>query len=107
MDCWHDEIENATSEAEVVKSAADYLALWAPREIPPIILGLKSLRIESSEDIVRVKENLADSPAKSRSLPPEMSHLRELADYFGHAASRIGEIRRRQARGISPISYLR
>jgi hypothetical protein len=94
MDCWHHEIDKATSEAEIVKSASEYLDLWAPRDLPPIILGLSTLRIENGDDVFRVKENLADSPAKSRSLPPEQSHLREIADYFGHAASRIGQLRK-------------
>ena len=106
MDCWHHDIEKATSEAEIVKSAGEYLEIWAPRDIPPILLGLSKLSIETSDDIFRVKDNLADSPAKSKALPPEQSHLREIADYFGHAATRVAELRRRQVRP-SPIPYLR
>ena len=31
MNCWHREIENATTEAEVAQSASDYLTLWGPQ----------------------------------------------------------------------------
>ena len=48
MDCWHHEIERAASEAEVVKSASDYLFLWAPQELAPVTLGWRDLRIETS-----------------------------------------------------------
>ena len=47
MDCWHHEIDKATTEDEVVNSAADFLALWAPQELAPLTLGWRDLRIES------------------------------------------------------------
>jgi hypothetical protein len=94
MDCWHHEIEKATSEAEVVKSASDYLKLWAPREIAPWRLGLSEMRIADSADIERVKFHLAATPPKGKPSSASESHLRELAGYFTRAASRIGELRR-------------
>jgi hypothetical protein len=105
MDCWHYEIDKATSEAEVVRSASDYLALWAPRELPPVQLGLAALRIENPDDIERVKSHLADRPATP--MTPRDSHMRELADYFFHAATRIGELRRTRAKPASSVPYLR
>lgn len=97
MDCWHHEIDKATSEAEVVRSASDYLVLWTPREITPTTLGLDELRIASCDDIERVRSRL---PARASNSPPASkveSHLRELADYFIHASARIGELRRTRA----------
>ena len=93
MDCWHHEIDNATSEAEVVKSASDYLKLWAPREIAPWRLGLSEMRIADRGDIERVKFHLASTPPKSKPASASESHLRELAGYFAHASSKIGELR--------------
>lgn len=107
MDCWHHEIEKATSEAQVVKSASDYLVLWAPRELEPTKLGLNALRIDSCDDIERVKSHLADSPASANPVTPRQAHLRELADYFWHASTRIGELRRSRVRPATPIPYLR
>ena len=92
MDCWHHEIEKATSEAEIVKSAGDYLALWAPREIAPWSLGLSEMRIADGGDVERVSFHLKERPPKT---PPSVreSHMRELARYFSHASTRISQLR--------------
>jgi hypothetical protein len=87
MSCWHDEIDRAITEADVVRSARDYLALWAPGELTPLTLGWRELRIEGASDIARVKGWLTETP-----------QLRELASYFWHAAGRIEEIRRSRLR---------
>jgi hypothetical protein len=92
MDCWHHEIDKATSEAEVLKSASDYLQLWAPREIAPWSLGLSEMRIADRDDIERVKFHLAERPPKTAST--RESHLRELASYFSRASTKLGELRR-------------
>ena len=84
MDCWHREIERSHTEAEVVRSARDFLTLWSPRELAPVTLGWRDLSIESAADIERLKRWTV-----------EESHgeLPELGDYFWHAAARIAEIR--------------
>jgi hypothetical protein len=87
MDCWHDEIEAAESEADIVRNACEYLLLWAPRELHPHTLGLYDMRVRSYLDIESVNIHLADLPAAGD------SRLREIADYFWHAASRISELR--------------
>ena len=92
MDCWHHEIDKATSETEVVRCASDYLALWAPRELEPLALGLVEMRIGSADDVERVKRWLTDNKASAYSNPSHAAHLRELAAYFWHAASRLGEL---------------
>ena len=94
MDCWHHEIEKATSEAEVLKSASDYLVLWTPREIPPWRLGLSEMRIADREDIERVRFHLSERPANAKPASTGESHLRELAHYFSRASERIVELRR-------------
>jgi hypothetical protein len=93
MDCWHHEIETATSEAEVVRNAGEYLLLWAPRELSAGALGLPRMRIESTDDIERVSDRLAHT-ALPLDRTPQAAHLRELARYFRHAATRLGELRR-------------
>lgn len=92
MDCWHHEIEKATTEDDVVRSASDYLQLWAPRELDPMQLGLIDMQIDSPDDIERVKRWLADKEPAAVS-PTHSAHLKELTGYFWHAASRLGEIR--------------
>jgi hypothetical protein len=85
VNCWHDAIDRASTEDEVVCCAREYLALWAPRELTPITQGWRELRVESPADVRRLKAWLT-----------ETSQLRELATYFWHAAARIEEIRRLQ-----------
>ncbi len=94
MDCWHHEIDMATTEEEVVQCASDYLSLWAPRELEPLALGLVDKTIESVDDVERVKLWLTDNKSTAYANPSHVAHLRELAGYFWHAASRVDEIRR-------------
>lgn len=93
MDCWQNEIRRATTEAEVVRMAADYLTLWAQVELQPLSLGWRDFTIENADDVERVKRWLVESVNTSQSLARNAGELRELASYFWHAAARIGEIR--------------
>ena len=97
MDCWHHEIDKANTVDEVVRSASDYLQLWAPREIDPMQLGLVDMHIDSPDDIERVKRWLADNEPKAVN-PTHNAHLKELTGYFWHAASRVGQLRQASAR---------
>ena len=93
MDCWTHELEKASTPEEVVHSANDYLCLWAPRELESIELGLVEMRIESVDDVDRVKRSLMTPLAAVRSCSREGAHLRELATYFWRASTRIQELR--------------
>jgi hypothetical protein len=93
MDCWHHEIERASTEADVVSRARDYLFLWSPRELAPLTLGWRELRIETVADIECMKSWLTEGLAGSLAMVPEAAQLRELKEYLWHAAIRIGEIR--------------
>jgi len=107
MDCWHDELENASSEAEIMKSATDYLRLWVPRRLSPMAIGLEDLKIRSSDDIETVKRKLADTPAYIEAGSRDGAHMRELTEYFWRASARIGELRSARARGRSELRSLR
>lgn len=91
MDCWHQEIERAATEEEVVRSASDYLFLWAPQELAPLTQGWRDLRVDSAADIERIKRWLIEGLFGATG--PAANQLRELANYFWHAAARITEIR--------------
>jgi hypothetical protein len=92
MDCWHHEIDKARTEDEVVRSAPDYLMLWAPRELDPVRPGAVDMSIESPDDIERVKCWISDHESTAVS-PIYTAHMKELSGYFRHASSRLGEIR--------------
>jgi hypothetical protein len=87
MDCWHQRIERSGTEAEVVEGARDFLFLWSPRELEPLTLGWRDMRIESAEDVVRMKQWLIEDA----DMTPQP--LRELGEYMWHAATRISELR--------------
>ena len=105
MDCWHHEIDRAATEADVVKSASDYLFLWAPQELAPVTQGWRDLRIETAADIERLKSWLIDGLASAHSIAPQAAALRELASYFWYAAARIHELRRSCLHVAPPTSY--
>lgn len=104
MDCWHLEIERAATEAEVVKSASDYLFLWGPQELAPVTQGWRDLRIETTADVERLKTWLIEGLASAHSIAPQAGALRELASYFWHAAARINEIRRSRLHVAPPTA---
>lgn len=104
MDCWHHEIDKSTTEAEIVQNAGEYLLLWAPRDLPAEALGLAQMRIETRDDIERVNQRLAQAPAPVDRASPRSAHLRELAQYFRHAAMRLGELQRIPPRSPTPLS---
>ncbi len=90
MDCWHRELDQATTEADVARSASDYLALWAPRELEPLTLGWREVKVESASDVETLRTWLLDSPR----IGDPTAELHDLAGYFWHAAERIERIRR-------------
>jgi len=89
MDCWHREIDRSGTEAEVVRTAQDFLSLWSPDELSEVSLGWRPVRIESASDIVRMKKWVVEDLGGN----PVVSHLGELGDYLWHAATRLQEIR--------------
>ena len=93
MDWWRDELEKATSQDEVLRGATDFLQCWAPRELDPMNLGLIEMRIESPEDIDRVRRSLDKRHTLPQTNATQEAHLRELASYLCHAASKVEELR--------------
>lgn len=93
MDCWTHELEKANTPEEVLHSANDYLCLYTPRELDSIDLGLADLRIESVDDIDRVKRSLMTPFANIQADSRQGAHLRDLADYFWRASTRLQELR--------------
>jgi hypothetical protein len=94
MDCWQREIARSRTEAEVVRSADDFMALWSPRELAPVTRGWRPVSIENADDLERVKKWLVEDLGGGLSTHPEAKPLRELGDYLWYASARIREIRR-------------
>ena len=87
MDCWQREIARSRTEAEVVRNAVDFMALWSPRELAPVTRGWRPVKIENAEDLERVKNWVVEDVGAGDSTP-----LRELGDYLWYASARIRQI---------------
>lgn len=93
MDCWTHELDKASTPEEVLHSANDYLCLWAPRELDSIELELAGMRVETPEDVHRVKRSLMTPLASFRACSRDGAHLGELATYFWRASAKLQEMR--------------
>ena len=89
MNCWHQELEQAHTEDDVARSARDYLTLWSARELEPVSLGWREMRIDSADDVRLMRTWLVASPEAG----DPATELHELAGYFWHAAERIESLR--------------
>jgi hypothetical protein len=95
MNAWFKEIDRATTEAELVANARDYCALMHPRDLAPLPMDCREIRIDSDSDIPRLREKLAQGYAGVRTHASEVEKLRDLVSYLSKVTERLGEIRRR------------
>ncbi len=93
MNAWFKEIDRATTKAEVVANARDYCALMHPRDLAPLSMDFREIRIESDSDIPRLREKLARGYADARSHASEVEKLRDLVSYLAKASEKLDEIR--------------
>lgn len=90
MKTWLRDIERATSQAEVVAGARDYMSLWSPRELPE---GCREIAIEDETDIVRWRERLAQGGGAAAGGASSPERYRDLVTYLARASERLGELR--------------
>lgn len=89
MDCWQREIARSRTEADVLRNAGDFMALWSPRELAPITRGWRPMKIENADDLERVTKWVVEDVAGT-----DATTLRELGDYLWYASARMRQIRR-------------
>lgn len=93
MKTWLKEIERATTAAEVVASARDYVSLYSPVELAPLPEDCRQIRIEEQADIPRWREKLVRGYEAARRDAPNAERLQALVSYLSRADERLGEIR--------------
>ena len=93
MNSWLKEIDHAKTEAEVVSTARDYVALWSPPELSEFPDDCRVIRIENQADIARWREKLTAGIAKARARAANAERLDELVKFVDRAHQRIGEIK--------------
>lgn len=92
MQSWLRELDRASTEAEVVATTRDYLALWSPTELALFPEDCRQIRIDTQADIARWRDRLADGYARARGgdVP---ARLQDLVTLVARANERLGEIR--------------
>ena len=92
MQSWLKEIDRARTEAEVVATTRDYLALWSPTELARFPEDCRQIRIDTQADIARGRDRLHDGYARAGA--DEVSErLQDLVTLVARANERLGEIR--------------
>jgi len=92
MQSWIRDLDRARTEAEVVATTRDYLALWSPTELARFPEECRSIRIDTEADIARWRDKLAAGYARARDTDaPE--RLQDLVTLVARASERLGELR--------------
>ena len=92
MQSWLREIDRARTEAEVVATTRDYLALWSPTELARFPEDCRQIRVDTQADIARWRDRLQENYARAGD--DEVSErLQDLVTLVARANERLGEIR--------------
>ena len=95
MKSWLDDIDHATSEAQVLAAARDYCSLINPRDLDALPTDCRAVRIESDDDLPAVSARLSREYSALRGRGPrEDERLRDLVAYLSRASERLGELRK-------------
>jgi hypothetical protein len=93
MKSWFDEINHATTEAELVATTRDLCSLFSPRELAPFPEDCRVIRIDGSSDIPRWREKLARNLEAAREKADNAAKLDDLVSCFEQASQRLGTLR--------------
>jgi hypothetical protein len=92
MNTWFRAIESATTEDEVVAQARDFCSLLHPRDLAGLPEDIKTIRIDGSDDIPRLRERLEACGAIARDRAFDGEKIGDLLAYLSRASDRLGEI---------------
>jgi len=93
MNSWLRDIDRATTEAEILAHAQDYLSLVHPRDLAVLPEDLRTIRIERETDITAWSERLAKGCASVQAHESDVARVQEMVSYLSKAADRLGQIR--------------
>ena len=93
MNSWLRDIDRATTEAEILAHAQDYLSLVHPRDLAVLPADLRTIRIERETDITVWRERLAKGCAAVQAHESEVARVQEMVSYLSKAEDRLGQIR--------------
>lgn len=92
MNAWLKGIDQATTQAQIVATARDYVSLYSPPELAPFPEECRTIRIDGHDDIPVWREKLAKGYERAAVNAPNAARLQDLVTYFARATERLGEI---------------
>jgi hypothetical protein len=105
MKSWFQEIDHATTEAQLVATTRDLCALYSPRELAPFPEDCRVIRIDGVADIPRWREKLARNLGPAREHAENAAKLDDLVQCFEHASERLDALRpQAEAAGAGYVS---
>ena len=92
MKSWLEEIDRATTEAEVLATARDYCSLFSPRELESFPEDCRVIRIESRDDIPRWRKKLESHIGNVRDRLEDPEKVNDLVRCLERAHERLGSL---------------
>jgi hypothetical protein len=92
MNAWFNDIDRATTQAQIVAHARDYCALVNPRDLAPLPETCRAIRIDNDADIHRLREQIAEGYAEVRDQATEVDRVRDLIDFLSKASDRLEKL---------------
>lgn len=89
MQSWLREIDRARTEAEVIATTRDYIALWSPAELCEFPEDCRTIRFDSQADIPRWRDKLLRGLAH---MPEHSPRADDLVKLVARASDRLGEL---------------
>jgi hypothetical protein len=96
MVSWFQQLDKATSPAEVVAVARDYLATWTPEEIGRLPRACRPGRMRVAEDIEEMHSCAVDAYRTTRASGDELTSLQLITSFLVRASLRLAKLRETQ-----------
>ena len=93
MTSWFQQLDRATSPAEVVAVARDYLATWTPSEIGRLPRACRPGRMRVAEDIEEMHSCAVDAYRTTRASGDELTALQLITSFLVRASLRLAKLR--------------
>lgn len=91
MPYWFRQIDAATSAAEVVAVARDYLATWTPKDLAKLPRECRPGRVKSRGDLEQLHASLVEEYRLNRLAGEELSALQRLTSFVVRACVRLAQ----------------
>ena len=92
MTTWHGQIDGATSVADVVAIARDFVATWTPEELARLPGHCRPGKIRDESDIADLHARLAEEYRVTRASGDALTTLQILTSFMVRTSVRIAQL---------------